>query len=89
MITSIEPGYYEPNEFGIRIENLYVIRACPATINTNNTNTNNTTTYCYFEPLTLVPIKRNLILMELLTKDEITWLNNYHQLVMCDGVIVC
>ena len=86
MITSIEPGYYETNEFGIRIENLYVVRACPANVlndstSNNRNNSNNNVTYCYFEPLTLVPIKRNLILMELLNMDEINWLNNYHQMV--------
>lgn len=64
MIISNEPGYYEENEYGIRIENLLMIKQKKE--------------FLYFETLSLVPIEKKLILKKLLSKDEITWLNNYH-----------
>ena len=69
MITSIEPGYYLENNYGIRIENLYYI--------TKQKNTN----LLNFEPLTLVPIDKTLINKYLLTKEEELWINNYHSKV--------
>ena len=33
-----------------------------------------------FEPVTVVPIQTKLILPDLMTRQEIDWLNNYHQL---------
>ena len=68
MITSIEPGYYVENNYGIRIENLYKI----AQMNED---------FLYFEPLTLCPINKQLINKSMLNADEILWLNNYHKLV--------
>ena len=63
MIVSNEPGYYEKNKFGIRIENLIYVK--------NN----------HFENLTLAPIDRNLIDINLLNSKEISWLNKYHRKV--------
>jgi len=68
-ITSIEPGYYLENAYGIRIENL--VYTTPA----------HKKGYLRFEPLTLCPIDLNLILPELLNKAEKDWLNAYHQRV--------
>jgi len=73
MITSIEPGYYKENHYGIRIENLaQVIR-----IEDNNFEQST----LGFEPLTLVPLDKRLIDKYLLNKDELAWLNNYHQTI--------
>ena len=69
MITSIEPGFYKENSFGIRIENLYYIKE------------KKNTSLLSFEPLTLVPIDKTLINKYLLTKDEETWINTYHKQV--------
>ena len=67
MVVSNEPGYYEKDKFGIRIENLiYVKKAKRRT---------------YFENLTLVPIEKDLIDKTLLNKNEIRWINNYHRKV--------
>lgn len=66
MITSIEPGYYLENNYGIRIENLYYI--------TKKKNSK----LLKFEPLTLVPLDKNLINKYLLSKEEELWINNYH-----------
>ena len=65
MILSNEPGYYEKNKFGIRIENLIRVKR-----GRNNLK---------FENLTLVPIDKSLIEKKLLNKQEEKWLNDYHQ----------
>lgn len=50
MIVSNEPGFYEPDAFGIRIENLLIINPANTRYNFNDTQ------YYGFETLTLVPI---------------------------------
>ncbi len=67
MVLSNEPGYYENGKFGIRIENLIRIKK-------------NKKNY-HFDNLTMVPIDKSLINKDILKKDEIKWLNNYHQKV--------
>ena len=67
MIVSNEPGYYEKNNFGIRIENLIFVKK-----NRNKMS---------FENLTMAPIEKDLILRERLDANEIKWLNNYHKIV--------
>ena len=67
MIVSNEPGYYEKNKFGIRIENLIYVK--------KEKNRK------FFEDLTMAPIDKDLILKERLNKKEIRWLNIYHQKV--------
>ena len=67
MIISNEPGYYEKNNFGIRIENLIYVK--------KNKNKK------YFENLTLVPIDKDLIDKSILNQKEKKWLNNYHMKV--------
>jgi Xaa-Pro aminopeptidase len=64
VVVSNEPGYYEKGKFGIRIENLILVRK-----KRNNYN---------FENLTMVPIDKSLIEKKLLTKNEIIWINEYH-----------
>ena len=72
MVTSNEPGFYLTNKYGIRIENLMLVKKIK---NKNNKN------MLAFETLTLAPIDINLINYSLLTKEEIFWLNNYHNTV--------
>ncbi len=67
MILSNEPGYYEKDKFGIRIENLIHIKRA------NNKNV--------FEDLTMVPIDKNLIDPAMLNINEINWINKYHEKV--------
>jgi len=69
MILSIEPGYYQDHAFGIRIENLYVIR--PSSV----------PSFLSFEALTLVPIETEPLIPDMLTRREINWINKYHALV--------
>ncbi len=69
MITSIEPGYYKENAFGIRIENLYYVK--PST----------NPKFLHFEVLTLAPLDKQLINKYLLSAEELKWLNHYHRQV--------
>ncbi|MBP1852305.1 aminopeptidase P family protein [Rhizobium halophytocola] len=72
MILSNEPGYYRPGAFGIRIENLiHVTDLAPIE--------GGDTEMMGFETLTFVPIDRSLILTDLLTREELRWLDDYHQ----------
>ena len=64
MIVSNEPGYYEKNKFGIRIENLIYVK--------KDKNKK------YFKNLTMAPIEKELINKNLLSKREKLWLNKYH-----------
>ena len=66
MILSNEPGFYKENDFGIRIENLIYCEK----INNNDSK---------FTNLTIVPIDKDCINKKLLNKNEINWINNYHQ----------
>ena len=70
MIVSNEPGYYEAGEFGIRIENLLLVREDP-----------DFPEMLSFETLTFAPIDRRLVDTALLTPDERDWLNAYHMKV--------
>ena len=73
MITSIEPGYYKENAYGIRIENL-------ARVTRHNSPDFEIPMLC-FETLTFVPLDKKLIDKYLLSEEERTWLNNYHRQV--------
>ncbi|KAF4091455.1 hypothetical protein AMELA_G00037040 [Ameiurus melas] len=69
MFTSIEPGYYKVNEFGIRIEDVAVI--VPAeTMYGNN--------YLTFDTVSLVPYDRKLIDTSMLSPEQLQWLDTYY-----------
>jgi Xaa-Pro aminopeptidase len=68
MIISNEPGYYKENEYGIRIENLVYVKQ-------SNGDKNN----LKFETLTMSPIDKSLIKVNLLDPKERGWLNDYHK----------
>eukprot|EP00884_Botryococcus_braunii_P009047 jgi/Botrbrau1/18143/Bobra.53_1s0015.2 len=72
MIVSNEPGYYEDGAFGIRIENLLAIREAATPFRFGGQS------YFCFDRLTLCPIQRKMIDIELLSKKEIDWINAYH-----------
>ncbi len=70
MILSNEPGYYKTGEYGIRIENLVLIREAHVA--------GAEKPMLRFEELTLAPLDRELIDTALLTPTEIGWVNAYH-----------
>ncbi|AJA15265.1 peptidase M24 [Pseudomonas putida S12] len=72
MISSIEPGTYRPGQWGVRIENLVVNREAGKSAFGD---------FLQFETLTLCPIDTRCLLPELLTKEEVEWLNGYHACV--------
>jgi Xaa-Pro aminopeptidase len=74
MILSNEPGYYEAGAYGIRIESLVAVVAIESTASSSE----NARSLLGFETLTLAPIDRKLVMVELLRPDERVWLNAYH-----------
>lgn len=69
MVLSNEPAIYFEGEYGIRTENVILVE--PWKITGFNT-------FYQFETLTLVPIVTSCVQSELLTSQEIAWLNNYN-----------
>lgn len=72
MVTSNEPGVYKAGSHGIRTENLTLV--CKDQEGMYGE-------YLKFETITLCPICKKGIIKELLTTEEVDWLNNYHQTV--------
>ncbi|MEK9685352.1 MAG: aminopeptidase P family protein [Rhodospirillaceae bacterium] len=75
MIVSNEPGFYKEGCFGIRIENLELVRALPS-------RGREETQFLGFEALTLAPIDRSLVDFRMLNNKELDWWNNYHHRVL-------
>jgi Xaa-Pro aminopeptidase len=76
MILSDEPGYYLPGAYGIRLENLLLVRQAelPDALKP----------FLRFETLTLAPFDRTLIDIGLLTPAERDWLDVYHGRVLAE-----
>ena len=70
MVLSNEPGYYLTDQYGIRLENLVVVRQASSP------------DFLCFETLTLCPFERRLIRAELLSTIERQWVDDYHQKVL-------
>jgi Xaa-Pro aminopeptidase len=67
MIVSNEPGYYEPGDFGVRVEShLLTVRSRYAG-------------FLEFETISKLPIDPKLIDETLLDADEALWLADYHR----------
>ena len=77
MIVSNEPGYYRDGGHGIRIENLELVT--PATQIEGGERP-----MLGFTPLTLAPIDRRLVLVEMLSTEERAWLDAYHARVQAE-----
>ena len=71
MVVSNEPGFYLVGEYGIRLENLIAVREVETT---------DFGVFYGFETLTICPFFKDVIIRELLSEEEIQWLNNYHKL---------
>jgi len=74
MILSNEPGFYLPDQYGIRLENLLLVQ--PADLPNANK------PFLRFETLTLAPFDRRLLNPALMTRQELDWLNAYHLRVL-------
>ena len=76
MFTSVEPGLYIANSHGIRIENQAVVQKALE---------NEFGRFLEFESLTYVPIDTRPINVDMLTNEEINWINDYNQ--KCEEVL--
>ena len=74
MITSDEPGLYLAGKYGIRCENLIVTEEKMQT---------GFGRFLGFKVMTLFPFDRSLFEKEIMTPEEIKWVDDYHQMV-CD-----
>lgn len=72
MFTSIEPGYYQDGEFGIRLEDVALVVEAK---------TKYPGTYLTFELVSFVPYDRNLIDVSLLSPEQLQYLNRYYQTI--------
>ncbi|MEH6718350.1 MAG: aminopeptidase P family protein [Aurantimonas endophytica] len=71
MILSNEPGYYREGAYGIRIENLVLVEPAEPIAGGD-------LPMHGFETLTLAPIDRRLIVPQMMSQEEIAWLDAYH-----------
>lgn len=76
MILSDEPGYYLPDCYGIRLENLLMVQKADLP--------DASKPFLRFETLTLAPFDRRLIDPALLDSAERDWLNAYHARVLAE-----
>ena len=67
MVVSIEPGFYQEDMWGVRLENLYYVCEDDG--------------WCFFKPLTVVPFDTALVDLQCLSVQEKAWLNAYHAFV--------
>jgi Xaa-Pro aminopeptidase len=72
MTVTDEPGIYLAGKFGVRIENTLLVTPYKET---------EFGKFLQFESLTLCPIDKEPIIMDMLIPEEIEWLNTYHQRV--------
>jgi len=73
-VLSNEPGYYEDGAFGIRIENIVVVRE----VSTRYKFGGEGAVTLGFEHVTMVPMCKSLLKTDILTPGEIAWLDEYH-----------
>lgn len=72
MTVTNEPGIYRAGKYGIRTENTML------TVPSRKTDFGE---FYKFEQLTLCPINTETILWDMLSQEEINWLNEYHETV--------
>lgn len=95
MVTSNEPGFYDDGNFGIRIENLLEIVDANEGASAANgeggeeppakkqkTEPSGGKTFLKFAKLTMIPIQKNLINLDIMTDAELDWLDEYHAEVL-------
>ncbi len=70
MVVSNEPGFYLEGKYGIRHENLVAVKEVETT---------DFGTFYEFETLTFCPFFKSIIVKEILSQEEIDWLNAYHE----------
>ena len=79
MTVTNEPGFYADGRFGIRIENVLIVRDAETPNNFGGVK------FHRFENITMVPIQTRLMDASLMTEVDIAWVNEHHQ--RCYGAI--
>lgn len=69
MVVTDEPGLYLSGRFGVRIENILLVKSYMST---------EFGEFLQFETLTLCPIDKEPIIVEMLSEEEKKWLDDYH-----------
>ena len=72
MTVTDEPGLYLQDRFGVRTENMLMVKDYMET---------EFGRFLEFEPLTLCPIDKTPIIVQMLTGEERAWLDDYHRRV--------
>ena len=72
MITTIEPGVYKQDKYGIRIENNLLCKKAFE---------NDQGRFFKFETITYAPIETMCLDLNMMSDEEIDWLNDYHKMV--------
>ncbi|KAJ6814595.1 putative Xaa-Pro aminopeptidase P [Iris pallida] len=72
MTVTDEPGYYEDGNFGIRLENVLIVKEAETKFNFGAKG------YLSFEHITWAPYQKKLMNLSLMTRDEIEWVDSYH-----------
>eukprot|EP00268_Persea_americana_P057456 TRINITY_DN68889_c0_g1_i1.p1 TRINITY_DN68889_c0_g1~~TRINITY_DN68889_c0_g1_i1.p1 ORF type:complete len:630 (-),score=124.69 TRINITY_DN68889_c0_g1_i1:338-2227(-) len=72
MTVTDEPGYYEDGSFGIRLENVLIVKEADTKYNFGDKG------YLSFEHITWAPYQKKLMDLSLLTTEEVQWVNAYH-----------
>jgi Xaa-Pro aminopeptidase len=70
QVLSNEPGYYPKGKYGIRIENLVLVKPAPQA------------GWLEFEDLTVFPLEKKLVDFDRLTTAQRKWLVDYHEQVL-------
>lgn len=81
MTVTDEPGVYLEGKFGVRIENTLLIRKYETPLERKGVTLSPTPMFLEFDTLTLCPIDTEPILWDLMSPDEVSWLNAYHKRV--------
>ena len=81
MTITNEPGIYLAGRFGVRIENTMIVVPADTSKFFSVDDEAERGSYLQLEPLTLCPIDKTPIVLNMLTDDERKWLNDYHALV--------
>lgn len=72
MTVTDEPGYYEDGNFGIRLENVLIVKEADTKFNFGCKG------YLTFEHITWAPYQKKLMDLKLMTPEEIEWVDTYH-----------
>eukprot|EP00250_Pteridium_aquilinum_P005032 c15192_g1_i1 orf=59-2065(+) len=73
MTVTDEPGYYEDGNFGIRLENVLIVKEASTEFNFGDKG------FLAFEHITWAPFQEKLIDESLLSTAEKEWINDYHR----------